>query len=461
MMGKQDTCSGRAGGLAVRASIPPLFQYSAIPLFLPKVFFFSVVLSCAWLQCHAQNGVQWKTLKQTQLAFGCTNCLWNGDSVLFSNETDTIRFYPGRRRADVNGCTVWLNVLPEGNVANGDWRIGAIDLDYIKLGILTATNGAPKHLHVMLDAGHGGMDDGARSLPPLVVSEKHLTLDLVRLVGERLEEAGMKVSYTRTNDVVIALDERSLAARKAKADIFVSIHANFSPNPQSTGSETFVINPAGYAGTPEGSRARGFQIGNANDYLNTQLGYAIQRHLAEMDSNVPDRGLKRQSFFVLRETSCPAVLVEIGFLSNVSELLKMLEPEWMDTCADSISGGIIEYASKVDALNVAIREKREREFALKKAKAEKDKLAAAKKTALEATVTNTNHQTVVVALAPATPVPLFSDTNTIVRSEQQEPDAPATNTVEKTVIEEKPAEKVQPAATNASLQSIFDFYIKK
>ena len=420
-----------------------------------------ILMFCAWLQCHAQNGVQWKTLKQTQQAFGCTNCLWNGDSVLFSNETDTVRFYPGRRRADVNGCTVWLNVLPEGNVSNGDWRIGAIDLDFIKLGMLTATNGEPKRLHVILDAGHGGMDDGARSLPPLVVSEKHLALDLIRLVGQRLQEAGMKVSYTRTNDVAIALDERSLAARKAKADIFVSIHANFSPNPQSAGTETFVINPAGYAGTPEGSRARGFQIGNANDYLNTQLGYAIQRHLALMDEKVPDRGLKRQSFFVLRETSCPAVLVEIGFLSNVSELLKMLEPEWMDTCADSISDGICEYASKVDALSVAIREKREREFALKKAKAEKDKLAAEEKAAVETAVANTNHQTVVVALAPATPVALLSDTNTVVLSEKQEPDSPATNTVETTVIEQKPAEKAQPATTNASPQSIFDFYLKK
>jgi N-acetylmuramoyl-L-alanine amidase len=381
-------------------------------------------------------------LKQTQQTLGCTNCLWDGDSVLFSNETDIVRFYPGRRRADVNGCTVWLNVLPEGNVSNRDWRIGAIDLDFIKLGMLTATNGEPKRLHVILDAGHGGMDDGARSRPPLVVSEKHLTLDLVRLVGQRLEEADMKVSYTRTNDVALALDDRSLAARKAKADIFVSIHANFSPNPQSTGSETFVINPAGYAGTPEGSRARGFQIGNANDYLNTQLGYAIQSHLATMDAKVPDRGLKRQSFFVLRETSCPAVLVEIGFLSNVAELLKMLEPEWMDCCADSISDGIFEYASKVDALNVAIREKRECEFVLKKAKAEKAKEAAAERVALETSVAATNSATVVLA-------------------EKQEPVAPATNVVEKIMIDVKPAEKVQPTATNVPPESIFDYYSKR
>jgi hypothetical protein len=203
-----------------------------------------------------------------------------------------------------------------------------------------------------------------------------------------------------------------------------------------------VINPAGYPGTPEGSRARGFQIGNANDYLNTLLGYSIQSRLVEMDAKAPDRGLKRQSFFVLRETSCPAVLVEIGFLSNPSELLKMLEPEWMDTCADSIAEGIFDYASKVDALNVAVREKRNREFEQKKAKVEKEKLAAAEK------------------IAKVIPV---ADTNiaAVVQVEQPEPDAPATNTVEKAVIEVKPAEKIQPAATNASPESIFDFYSTK
>jgi N-acetylmuramoyl-L-alanine amidase len=415
-----------------------------------------VLLICAGLQGHAQTAVQWKTLKQTQAALGCTNCLWNGDSVLFSNETDSVRFYPGRRRADVNGCTVWLNVLPEGNVSNGDWRIGAIDLDYIKLGILTATNSAPKTLHVMLDAGHGGMDDGASSRAPFVMSEKHLTLDMTRLVGARLEEAGMKVSYTRTNDVALALDERSLAARKAKADIFVSVHANFSPNPQSTGSETFVINPAGYAGTPEGSRARGFQIGNANDYYNTQLGYSIQRRLIEMDPTVPDRGLKRQSFFVLRETSCPAVLIEIGFLSNASELLKMLEPEWMDYCADAIADGILDYAEKKDALDVAVREKREREFAWKKAKEEKAKAALAIATgtiAASPPAPATNAVTLIAALAvpprraAPLPKPLLVE--------------PVKTNIQKTVIEAKPADKIQPAATNASPPSIFDFYSKK
>jgi N-acetylmuramoyl-L-alanine amidase len=412
-----------------------------------------VLLFCAWLQCQAQNGVSMKTQKQTQEALGCTNCVWNGDSVLFSNETDSVRFYPGRRRADVNGCTVWLNVLPEGNVSNGDWRIGAIDLDYIKLGILTATNSEPKTLHVMLDAGHGGMDDGASSRAPFVMSEKHLTLDMTRLVGVRLEEAGMRVSYTRTNDVALALDERSLAARKAKADIFVSVHANFSPNPLSTGAETFVINPAGYAGTPEGSRARGFQIGNANDYYNTQLGYSIQRRLVEMDPTVPDRGLKRQSFFVLRETSCPAVLIEIGFLSNASELLKMLEPEWMDYCADAIADGILDYAEKKDALDVAVREKREREFAWKKAKEEKAKVAAATKPPVPVVAP------LIAQLVAAEP--LLNKTAEVSTPEKKAVQTQPTNSVKKTVIEVKPREDQKPAATNASPPSIFDFYSKK
>jgi hypothetical protein len=175
-----------------------------------------------------------------------------------------------------------------------------------------------------------------------------------------------------------------------------------------------------------------------------------------MDPTVPDRGLKRQSFFVLRETSCPAVLIEIGFLSNASELLKMLEPEWMDYCADAIADGILDYAEKKDALDVAVREKREREFAWKKAKEEKAKAALAIATgtiAASPPAPATNAVTLIAALA--TPLPRAAPLPKPLLVE------PVKTNIQKTVIEAKPADKIQPAATNASPPSIFDFYSKK
>jgi len=306
-----------------------------------------------------ETNTSWKTLPQTQVALGFTNFVWDGDSVCLSNGTDVVRFYQGRRRSEVNGTVVWMNEAPEGNVNAGEWRIAGLDLDFLSLALLPRDCNAIKPLRVVLDAGHGGTDSGANSRAP-AVSEKKLVLDLTKKVGQRLEGMGMKVVYTRTNDVAVELSDRIRMARKASADVFVSIHANHAGNTNACGPETYVVIPAGFAGTAENTKAKGFQIGNANDFQNTLLGYSMQRHLARVDSGVVDRGLKRQSFFVLREISCPAVLIEVGFLSNEAEAKKMLTKKWQDDCADAIMRGVIEYARKVDTLTLAVDERRKK-----------------------------------------------------------------------------------------------------
>ena len=303
--------------------------------------------------------ILWKGLPHLARAFGTTNYAWDGESVCFSNSQQTIRFYPGRRRSDVNGTTVWLNAAPDGSVASGDWRIASTDLDLLLLSVLPQEEGAQKPLRVMIDAGHGGEDDGACCKSPSV-KEKDLTLQLALLLGERLSAAGLQVCYTRTNDTALALDDRSRLARKRAADLFVSVHANYASNADASGVETYVLPPSGYPGTAEGSRARGWQIGNRNDYHNTLLGFSIHRNLARHD-HATDRGLKRQSFFVLRETSCPAVLIEFGFLSNPADIRKMQDPQWLEACADAVRDGILSYTRKVDALDKAVADKRARE----------------------------------------------------------------------------------------------------
>ena len=324
---------------------------------------FCVMLLWA-LAAGAQPPVPSKTLSQAQAALGFSDYVWDGDSVCLSDASRVVRFYQGRRKAEVNNVVVWLNAAPDGNVKAGEWRIAGIDLDFLALAMLPRDCNAIKPLRVMVDAGHGGMDDGAVSRAP-AVSEKTLTLSLARNVGQRLEGMGMQVVYTRTNDVAVSLEERSRMARKAKADVFVSIHANFASNTNACGPETYVVTPAGFAGTTENSKARGFQIGNANDFHNTLLGYSIHKHLMQVDPDVPDRGLKRQSFFVLREISCPSVLVEVGFLSNTAETKKMLAAEWQDDCAQAIMRGVIEYARKTDTLTLAVDKKRQRATAAK------------------------------------------------------------------------------------------------
>ncbi len=339
-----------------------IFMSEIMTALFPKIFSI-LLLSSAWSYCafgDAANGpISWRSLTYVQNAIGVTNYVWNGDSLCFSNHQDFVRFYPGRRKSEINGTTVWLNALPDGSVANNNWRLAGIDLDFLQLAELPREEGPIKPVRVLLDPGHGGDDEGASSNNP-VVKEKDLTLTLAKRIGGRLKKAGLQVEFTRARDITLTLEDRTRIARNKKADLLVSIHANHAENTEACGVETYILPPNGYAGTAEGSRPRGWQIGNRNDYHNTLLGFSVHQKLTS-STNTIDRGLKRQSFFVLRETSCPAVLLECGFLSNPGETRKMLETTWQERCAASVTEGILTYAKKVDALDAAVAEKRSRD----------------------------------------------------------------------------------------------------
>ena len=104
----------------------------------------AVLASAARSDPAVSAPILWKGLPHLARAFGTTNYAWDGESVCFSNSQQTIRFYPGRRRSDVNGTTVWLNAAPDGSVASGDWRIASTDLDLLLLSVLPQEEGAQK-----------------------------------------------------------------------------------------------------------------------------------------------------------------------------------------------------------------------------------------------------------------------------------------------------------------------------
>lgn len=307
----------------------------------------------------AGSAIPWRSLSHVQRTLGVTNYLWDGESICFSNTQNVLRFFPGRRKAEVNGTVVWLNAPADGSAADGSWRLAGTDLDLLQLAVLTQPTGTLKPLRVLLDPGHGGDDEGARCPSPLV-KEKDLTLTLAKRIGAQLKKAGLHVDYTRTRDVTLSLDERARIARAKKADLFISIHANHAGNREACGVETYVLPPSGYPGTAEGSRARGWQIGNRNDFHNTLLGFSIHRLLAATPETV-DRGLKRQSFFVLRETCCPAVLLEFGFLSNTGETRRMLRADWQAQSCAAVVDGVLAYVRGLPALDRAVADKRARD----------------------------------------------------------------------------------------------------
>jgi N-acetylmuramoyl-L-alanine amidase len=171
---------------------------------------------------------------------------------------------------------------------------------------------------VVIDPGHGGDDSGANHGK---VFEKHLNLDVSRRLEIQLRRLGYKTIMTRDRDEFIPLLTRSHIANRQRNSIFVSIHFNWSWRTAAYGVETFYYSYNGYK-------------------LASKVHASILRKLTP-----EDRGVKREKFSVLRNTSAPAILVEGGFISNSSERSRVLQAWYRQGLAESISAGISIYDS--------------------------------------------------------------------------------------------------------------------
>ena len=169
---------------------------------------------------------------------------------------------------------------------------------------------------VVVDAGHGGKDSGAyrRSGPP----EKMVTLDVARRLERRLRESQIKTVMTRDSDVFIPLNDRVAMENTQKNAIFVSIHFNDSRKRKTHGFETYYHSGASF-----------------------DLANRIQQKLMTIP-NSANGGIHTANFRVLRLASCPAVLVECGYLSNRSEGNQVRDSEYRELLADRIAEAIVE-----------------------------------------------------------------------------------------------------------------------
>lgn len=173
---------------------------------------------------------------------------------------------------------------------------------------------------VCIDPGHGGKDPGAESGG---VQEKDITLTVALKIGALL--TGYEVVYTRDEDVYVGLAERALIANQAKADLFVSVHCNSAPSASANGMEVYVHTTRSAASKRAAS--------------------AIYDCLLPV-SGLRGRGVKADNFAVLRETKMPAVLIELGFISNPDDRAKLTDSAWQDDAAQAIADGIIEAVGK-------------------------------------------------------------------------------------------------------------------
>ena len=249
-----------------------------------------------------------------------------------------LRLFEGLRRLEINDALYWMN--GPFVYLDDEWKITKVDLENTLAPLLSKM---PPRITVapfvvVIDPGHGGHDPGA------VVGEhqeKDIVLDVSRLLQAKLQQAGITAKLTRTNDTFIALEERPILARQMGASIFISVHANQASSGMAAGIESFILPAADFPGTSN-SRAPHQQSLPANrfDAQNLLLADALQRPMIAA-TGAFDRGIKRERFAVLREAPCPAVLIEIGFMSNPADLANLLDPAWLDTLTDALRDGIL------------------------------------------------------------------------------------------------------------------------
>lgn len=176
---------------------------------------------------------------------------------------------------------------------------------------------------IVLDAGHGGTDEGAKVN---TFMEKKLALTTALLTRKHLEELGYRVIMTRSRDVYLPLQRRVSIANKTKGSLFVSVHFNSSPSVEAKGIEIF------YFDSKEMWRTR----------ASKRLANCILYRVVDKTEAI-SRGVKQGNFHVIRETDMPAVLVEGGFITNRDERSKLRDKEYLDRLAVGIAQGIDKY----------------------------------------------------------------------------------------------------------------------
>lgn len=222
---------------------------------------------------------------------------------------------------------------------------------------------------IFLDPGHGGEDLGTKSGK---VKEKDITLKFSRLAADELRRRGFTVSFSRTRDVFLPLEIRPKIAKEWKADLFISIHVNSSPIASAQGTETYILNQEATdaearklallensiasKSTSRESAVQDIlwdmeQTAYLQDsaYLASYIQKALVAHAHDLlakqkgSGDWKNRGVRQAPFYVLNRAPMPAVLVEIGYLSNAKDRKLMGEKFFQESLAKALAEGVKKY----------------------------------------------------------------------------------------------------------------------
>lgn len=239
---------------------------------------------------------------------------------------------------------------------------------HVPAAVARPVPGAFNIRRVLVDAGHGGKDAGAVSSRGL--KEKRLVLEIARKVKEELESRGIQVLMTRNADVFIPLSERAQIANKNGVDFFISIHANASASRSLNGFEIYYLSEATddaalaveraensairyEHGIPRGlTKSLNTTLWDMRESQNRKESFRAAGVMADAVSGSVDIAAKRvrgANFYVLKWTECPAILVELGYLTNRQDERKLRNPVYKAALADALIDGFWAYKTEFES----------------------------------------------------------------------------------------------------------------
>jgi N-acetylmuramoyl-L-alanine amidase len=224
---------------------------------------------------------------------------------------------------------------------------------------------------IVIDPGHGGHDTG--TIGPTGLMEKDLCLDVALRLGKILQQKlpGADIVYTRSDDTFIPLEDRTRIANEAKADLFVSIHANSSPDHGARGVETYYLNLKGSPEAMEGAArenaasdqgvhdledlvkkiARTEKIDESKE-LAQDVQESLSKRIQHSAKPVRNRGVRKAPFVVLIGADMPSILTEISFLSNPADEQLLKKPEHRQRIAEGVYQGVAAYLQSLNSVAV-------------------------------------------------------------------------------------------------------------
>ena len=279
----------------------------------------------------------------------------------------------GELRLEAAGGSTTATVTLEGEVADVR-EITLVDpfrlvLDFARPAEREGRPAAAPLRQIVLDAGHGGHDAGA--IGPTGLLEKDLVLDITFRVARLCEQRlGIKASLSRSGDYFVPLADRTSFANRQRADLFVSIHANAQRDLSAAGVETYFLSSEATDIAARQVAAKENSVVELEspvarqklDVLKTILWDLAQSDFLAESSNlaeiiqdsmtqalhIPNRGVKQAGFYVLGGAAMPAVLIEIGFVTNPKEERRLRDGRYRDEIARAIFAGIAEYKKRYD-----------------------------------------------------------------------------------------------------------------